>query len=293
MSDRSARLTPPATGPSPAGETPAEVLPPWRSVGAKLSWRRLAVAATALVIAGLTVALVLTNIRISGRPDLSSDAVNAIARAHAKAAVSQFESAPPTAAAVYRKVRPGLVLVDVRRGRHSGDLGSGFIVNSKGDIMTALHVVRGATDIRVTFADGTTSPAQVATADPSDDVAVLAASRLPSAIVPEVLGGGVRVGEDTFAVGNPIGLVGSLSAGVISGLDRSFTPRGGRTYKGLIQFDAAVNPGSSGGPLLNAKGQVIGIVEGLANPSGADGFAGIGFAVTMAAAGGSAGAPAK
>jgi len=293
MSDRSAPIAPPATPPPPAGEMPAEVVPPPRAVAATLSWRRLAVAATALVIAGLIVALVLTNIRISGRPDLSSGAVNAIARAHVKAAVSQLESAPPTAAAVYRKVRPGLVLIEVGRGRHAGDLGSGFIVNSSGDVMTALHVVRGTTDIRVTFADGTTSPAQVATADPSDDIAVLAASRPPAVIVPEVLAGAPGVGEETFAVGNPIGLVGSLSAGVISGLDRSFTPKGGRTYRGLIQFDAAVNPGSSGGPLLNTKGQVIGIVEGLANPSVADGFAGIGFAVTMAAAGGSAGAPAK
>jgi S1-C subfamily serine protease len=87
--------------------------------------------------------------------------------------------------------------------------------------------------------------------------------------------------------------VGSLSAGLISGLDRTFAPTGGRVLKGLIQFDAAVNPGSSGGPLLNTKGQVIGIVEGLANPSGADNFAGIGFAVPIATAGRSAGAPAK
>jgi S1-C subfamily serine protease len=292
MPDRDVRLTPAVTIQSHGGDTPAEAAS-HGSLAARLPWRRLAILATALVIAGLIVALVLTNIRISGRPDLSSSAVDAIARAHAKAAISQLESAPPTAAAVYSKVRAGLVVIEVGRGRHAGDLGSGFIVDSSGDIMTALHVVRGTTAIKVTFADGTTSAAQVATADPSDDIAVLAASRLPAAIVPEVLGGGAAIGEETFAVGNPIGLVGSLSAGVVSGLDRSFKPGGGRTYKGLIQFDAAVNPGSSGGPLLNTKGQVIGIVEGLANPSGADGFAGIGFAVTVAAAGGSAGAPAK
>jgi S1-C subfamily serine protease len=80
---------------------------------------------------------------------------------------------------------------------------------------------------------------------------------------------------------------------VVSGLDRSFAPKGVHTLSGLIQFDAAVNPGSSGGPLLNVKGQVIGIVEGLVNPSGADNFAGIGFAVPIAGAGGSAGEPAK
>jgi S1-C subfamily serine protease len=184
-------------------------------------------------------------------------------------------------------------VIEARRARGASDLGSGFIVDSNGDIMTALHVVRGTSEIKVIFADGTTSAASVESADPSDDIAVLAASKLPAVIVPEVLGGAAGVGDAAFAVGNPLGFVGSLSAGVISGLDRTFAPKGGHVLTGLIQFDAAVNPGSSGGPLFNTKGQVIGIVEGLANPSGADSFAGIGFAVPVATAGRSAGAPAK
>jgi S1-C subfamily serine protease len=112
-------------------------------------------------------------------------------------------------------------------------------------------------------------------------------------VVPAVLGGGAQVGEEAFVVGHPLGLVGSLSAGVISGLDRSFPLGNGRTIGGMIQFDAAVNPGSSGGPLLNSNGQVIGIVTGLANPGGDDRFSGIGFAVPIGAAGGAAGAPAR
>ena len=108
-----------------------------------------------------------------------------------------------------------------------------------------------------------------------------------------MLGSGPQVGDQVFAVGNPLGLVASLSAGVVSGLDRTFTLGGGRTLSGMIQFDAAVNPGSSGGPLLNTEGQVIGIVEGLANPAGTDNFAGIGFAVPIATAGRAAGAPAE
>jgi S1-C subfamily serine protease len=112
-------------------------------------------------------------------------------------------------------------------------------------------------------------------------------------IVPAVLGPSPLIGDDAFAVGNPLGLVGSLSAGVISGLDRTFKLQNGRTLSGMIQFDAAVNPGSSGGPLLNVKGQVIGIVTGLENPAGTDNFAGIGFAVPIATAGQAAGAPAK
>ena len=95
-----------------------------------------------------------------------------------------------------------------------------------------------------------------------------------------------------FAVGNPLGLVGSLSAGVISGFDRTFTPEdGGREFEGLIQFDAAVNPGSSGGPLLNRLGQVVGIVTALANPTEQEVFIGIGFAVPINTAAAAAGAP--
>jgi S1-C subfamily serine protease len=101
------------------------------------------------------------------------------------------------------------------------------------------------------------------------------------------------VGDEVFAVGHPLGLVGSLSAGVVSGLNRSFPLANGRTLGGMIQFDAAVNPGNSGGPLLNRNGQVIGIVTGLANPGGDDEFIGIGFAVPIATAGGAAGAPAR
>jgi S1-C subfamily serine protease len=173
------------------------------------------------------------------------------------------------------------------------DLGSGIIIDTQADILTALHVVQGGSAIKVTFADGSSSPATVKSTDPDHDIAVLTAAQPPSVIVPEVLGGGAQIGDDTFAVGNPLGLVGSLSAGVISGLDRSFPQPNGRTLTGMIQFDAAVNPGSSGGPLLNKKGQVIGIVTGLANNEGTKDFAGIGFAVPIGTAGGAAGAPAK
>jgi S1-C subfamily serine protease len=259
----------------------------------KQRWRRLAIGATAVVIVALIVALVLTNLRISGRPDLSSSAVNAIAKARSKEATSQLESAPPVATTVYSRVRAGLVVIEASRTNGAGDLGSGFIVNSNGDMMTALHVVARMREIKVIFADGTSSTAAIESAHPTDDIAVLTADRLPAVIVPEVLGGAADVGDQTFVVGNPLGLTGSLSAGVISGLDRSFATQDGHALKGLIQFDAAVNPGSSGGPLLNTKGQVIGIVEGLENPSGADNFAGIGFAVPIATAGASAGAPAR
>jgi S1-C subfamily serine protease len=104
------------------------------------------------------------------------------------------------------------------------------------------------------------------------------------------MGGGLRVGDEVYAVGHPLGLVGSMSAGVVSGLNRSIPVEGDRTLDQLIQFDAAVNPGNSGGPLLNRGGQVVGIVTALANPAEQGFFVGIGFAVPIGAAAGVAGA---
>ncbi|MBO0714519.1 MAG: trypsin-like peptidase domain-containing protein, partial [Acidimicrobiales bacterium] len=212
----------------------------------------------------------------------------------AKDAISRLQSQPPTAATVFRAVHAGLVVVENLRTDAQGteDLGTGVVVDAKGRILTALHVVDGGTNIRVTFANGDTSSATVASSDPTHDIAVLTPTRLPQEIVPVILGGSAEVGDQAFVVGNPLGLEASLSAGVISGVDRSFTLTNGRTLKGMIQFDAAVNPGSSGGPLLNAQGQVIGIVTGLVNPAGTNAFAGIGFAVPIGAAGGAAGVPA-
>ena len=130
----------------------------------------------------------------------------------------------------------------------------------------------------------------VSTDEPQNDIAVLAADKQPQTIVPAVIGGGARVGDPVFAVGHPLGLVDSLTAGVVSGLDRSVPVPGG-TLNGLIQFDAAVNPGNSGGPLLNRNGQVVGIVTALANPSQQGFFIGIGFAVPIGTAAGGAGGP--
>ena len=115
--------------------------------------------------------------------------------------------------------------------------------------------------------------------------------RLPEVVVPAVLGGGAQVGQPVVAVGHPFGLTRTLTTGVVSALDRSVRLDGGRELDGLIQFDAAVNPGNSGGPLLNEAGQVIGIVTGLANPADQAFFVGIGFAVPIATAGGAADAP--
>jgi putative serine protease PepD len=185
---------------------------------------------------------------------------------------------------IYQRVAPSVV--SIRTGH---DLGTGVIVSDAGAILTADHVIAGGGAITVTFADGTVAEASVASASKSLDIAVLTPAKLPQVVVPATLGGGAGVGAPVVAIGNPLGLTDSVSAGVVSGLNRTAdTGTGQRT--GLIQFDAAVNPGSSGGPLLDARGMVIGIVVALATPDGEDAFAGIGFAVPIGAAlGGSAG----
>jgi S1-C subfamily serine protease len=195
--------------------------------------------------------------------------------------------APPVAEKIFRTIQPSLVLIEATGADGSSALGSGVIIDRQGEILTADHVIEGASDIQVTFADGTRSAAQVASSTPDRDTALLQPEQPPSVIVPAVVGGGMKVGDDAYSVGNPLGLADSMTAGVVSGLDRSIEREDGSgSLDGLIQFDAAVNPGSSGGPLLNRQGQVVGIVTALANPSGQRFFVGIGFAVPIGGGGG-------
>jgi S1-C subfamily serine protease len=245
------------------------------------------------VLAALA-ALLLYNAFFSGPPPLTTGEVNqAVAQALASAT-------PPPAYStlVYQVIQPSLVLIQTHatgEGGEAGDgLGSGVVISDRGDILTSLHVVEDASEIQLTFADGTQAGAQVAATQPENDIAVLSPNQLPEKVIPAVLGNpnAMRVGDEAFAVGNPFGLYGSMSAGVISGFERSFQPPGSdQRLEGLIQIDAAVNPGNSGGPLLNRYGQVIGIIVGIVNPTEQDVFIGIGFAVPIQVAAAGAGSP--
>ena len=259
----------------------------------RVAVRRAAPFASGIMAA--LVALLLYNALFPGpRPLAATDVKQTIIQVLASAT-------PPPAYSelVYQVIRPSLILIETSghdaEGEATHGLGSGVVINDNGDILTALHVVTNTDIITLTFADGAESRAVIAAQQPENDIAVLQASQPPAQIFPAVLGNpnAMRVGAEAYVVGNPFGLYGSMSAGVISAFDRSFHPPSSTlTLEGLIQIDAAVNPGNSGGPLLNRAGEVIGIIEGIANPTDGEFFVGIGFAVPInSALGGAGGSP--
>ena len=213
-------------------------------------------------------------------------------------AMASATPAPAFSETVYQIIQPSLVLIEAKTANAEATqgirLGSGVIIDANADILTSLHVVTDTVDIQVYYADGSQTTAQIVNAQPDIDIAVLHPAELPAQLVPAVMGNpnALRVGDEAYVVGNPFGLYSSMSAGVISGLNRTFQPTDSKVeLLGMIQIDAAVNPGNSGGPLLNRYGQVVGIVTGLSNPTNQDFFVGIGFAVPITVAGGAAGAP--
>jgi len=173
-------------------------------------------------------------------------------------------------------------------------VGSGVVIVDNGTILTNLHVVSGAKRVTVTFFDGSESDVEMLKAYPENDLAVIRAKKIPDDLEAATLGStaSLRPGDEVVAIGFPFGIGPSTSSGVVSGLDRSFrSPQGKQVMTGLIQFDAAVNPGNSGGPLISMDGEVIGIVTALLNPTPARTFIGIGFAATIESAGAAVGIP--
>ena len=179
-------------------------------------------------------------------------------------------------------------------GRVERGIGTGVVIIDNGTILTNLHVVQGARRIKVTFADGHVSDAQVINVQPANDLAVLRAKSIPDDLQAATMRSTADLmpGDEVLAVGFPFGIGPSASAGVVSGLRREFnSPDGQQTITNLIQFDAAANPGNSGGPLVTNDGAVVGIVTAILNPSRQRTFIGIGFAVPIENAAAGAGMP--
>jgi S1-C subfamily serine protease len=216
--------------------------------------------------------------------------------------VLEAKQPAPNAADAYESILPSVVHVrglpdvpvaDVPLADVSdSQSGTGVVIVDTGIILTNLHVVHGAKSIKVVFANGLESDASVLGVQPEHDLAVLQAKTIPDDLMAATMRStqGLRPGEPVVAVGFPFGIGPSVSAGVISGLGREYqTVDGKRILSNLIQFDAAVNPGNSGGPLITTEGEVIGIVTGLLNPTEQRVFIGIGFAVPIENAAGAVG----
>jgi S1-C subfamily serine protease len=258
-------------------------------------WR---ISRSSLLFAGATALIVLLVLFVysgiqSRQPRLTEPQVKELVAQ----AMASATPPPPTAERVYSIIAPSVVLIITQGSKESATdegSGSGVVLDQRGTILTSLHVVRDTNEIEVIFADGTRSPATIEQTMEEKDIAVLRTAAPPPNLIPATLGSPatVQIGDEAIAVGNPFGLRHTVTAGVISGLNRSFTlPETEKEMDGLIQFDAAVNPGNSGGPLLNADGEVIGIVTALANPTDERVFIGIGFAVPIDVAASAGGPP--
>jgi S1-C subfamily serine protease len=256
----------------------------------------------ALAGAFLAVALVfgLQQLRPGSRPITQDDIDTAVRQSLEK------EPLPSAAAKAYEAILPSVVrVVGLLDENDTGEdnpeqramersLGTGVVIIDNGTILTNLHVVSGAKRIRIRFANGHESDANLVGAQPENDLAVLKAQSLPDDLEAATMRstGDLRPGDHVIAVGNPFGIGPSVSYGVVSGLRREFrSPEGQKTLTNLIQFDAAANPGNSGGPLVTMDGQVVGIVTAILNPSEQRTFIGIGFAVPIENAANAAGMP--
>ena len=209
------------------------------------------------------------------------------------------QNLPSAAARAAETIRPAVVRVKSYVTNKEGEqvehgVGTGVVIVDKGVILTNLHVVQSAQTIKLVFADGSESAASITGAQPENDLAVLQAHTIPDDLIAATMRSTADLvpGDQVVAVGFPFGIGPSTSAGVISGLGRSFrSPEGEQDIGNLIQFDAAANPGNSGGPLVTMDGEVVGIVTGILNPTSHRTFVGIGFAVPIESAASAVGLP--
>jgi S1-C subfamily serine protease len=292
-SNRGANATGPSPGPAPA------VTPPDASTPPRAAWRRFVTRfqRPLLVVAGALFAFALVATHALLRPGNSHE----ITQEDIDAAVmhtlennvlpSAATRALDAVAGSVVRVR-GIGLEKDKDGKTVQGVGSGVVIVDKGVILTNLHVVTGAEKIQVVFFDGTESDAVVIGTQPEDDLAVLQAKTIPDDLHAATLRSTADLspGDEVIAVGFPFGIGPSVSQGIVSGMKREYrSPEGKRVLTNLIQFDAAANPGNSGGPLVTMDGAVVGIVTGILNPTEQRVFIGIGFAVPIENAAAAAG----
>jgi S1-C subfamily serine protease len=203
-------------------------------------------------------------------------------------ALAEDETQPRTIGEIYREMGPGVVQItsevvsDSFFGEQRGEaLGSGFVIDKQGHVVTNYHVVQNASEVYVNFSQDDQLEAEVVGVDPSTDLALLKVDAHQRALTPLTLGDsdGVRVGDEVVAIGNPFGLDRTVTSGIVSALQRQIRAPNNFTIDKVIQTDAPINRGNSGGPLLNAQADVIGVNTQIATGGTSEGNVGIGFAV--------------
>ncbi|MEN3341737.1 MAG: hypothetical protein V7644_1141 [Actinomycetota bacterium] len=247
--------------------------------------RRAAATVAALVAGGGAGAAIYA--ATSGGSQSAQPATTTVVAAQPAAARQTFS----TLTQLYKSVTPGVVDITVTSTTQGGfDFGgqqqsraegSGFVYDTRGDIVTNAHVVDGAKSITVRFQNGQTAKATLVGADKSTDVAVIRVDAAATALHPLTLGSsaGVQPGQEVIAIGSPFGLAGTMTSGIVSAVDRTIEAPNHFSISGAIQTDAPINHGNSGGPLLSASGQVIGVNAQIESDSG--GNDGVGFAIPI------------
>jgi S1-C subfamily serine protease len=248
-------------------------------------------AAALLVAAAIGSGGALVAVEASGG---SAPSATAVATTSGRAAPAASTSTTSLAGDIYRRNVAGVVEITARtsgggssddpfgpQGGSSEAQGTGFMIDSRGDIATNAHVVESATSLSVLTHDGKTYTATLVGSDPTTDVAVIHINAPPSALHRLTFGdsSGLEVGDPVVAIGNPFGLEDTLTGGIVSALDRTITSPNGHPIEDAIQTDAAINHGNSGGPLFDASGRVVGITSQIESGQTGDGNVGIGFAV--------------
>jgi S1-C subfamily serine protease len=245
-----------------------------------------------LVVLVVGVVLILTGVIDTGDDDAVTPAAQAITQPAA-----DRSSGGPTINEIYERASEGVVFVEAEgAGGAQGESpfglppgpggtasGSGFVLDDEGNVLTNAHVVEGADDVTVTFANDEQVAAEIVGADLSSDLAVLKVDPQEVELKPLPLAESseVAVGDPTVAIGNPFGFDSSVTTGIVSAIQRQITAPNGFSIDNVIQTDASINPGNSGGPLLDAQGRVIGINSQIATGGSSGGSVGIGFAVPV------------